>query len=460
MTSNRHTHPYRTCALSALLGGLGFFAAALSLPNPASLSAADGEAPAPAVTEPTPAPAPAPAGGNAAVTADGMSDETFDLLKAAAEGLGADDAPTVEKAKRRCGELAVEHKAAIFASLHDANALKKSLAVKLIPFVGDDAKAAKAVGTLLAGPNKDESERIRLLAAMALYNLPDPAGLEAALDALATDDDKKVRAAVAQALGKFNDERAVAPLMKALDDSFAQVRGNAASSLAHLKLQKDKVLEKLLNALDAEQDLTVKSRIQAAIATLQDRPDPKEADDGKDPLDVLGDLAGEMGTIEDKLRNDEHQVAQNAQVVEEQQNVVNKIDELVKKLEKQQQQSSSSSKSKKPGKKKPGPPKPGEGKPGEGEGKKGGGKTGGHSQEGAKESTLSADQIQYGEQGTLTGDSRAGFANLPDEERQALQNLRGKEVPEQWINVLESYWMSVNKIEAKEGAEGADGEQK
>lgn len=448
---------FRTTRLNALLAGMTVCAAALVSPA----AAADLE-PLPAVEPPAVAPPPAP------TEAEGLGDDAYDLLQKAAEGLTADDPALIEKAKRRCQELAPTHKTAILASLHDANDLKKSLAIKLAPFVGDDAAAARAIGELLSGDRKDESDRVRTLAAMTLYRMPDPAGFSAVVSALELDADKKVRAAAAQALGKFNDERAVAPLIKALEDSYAQVRGNAAAALGLLKLQKEKVLTALLNAVEEEPDLAVKSRMQGAISTLQGRQNQTAEDDKKGPLDLLGELADEMGVIEDKLRNEETRLAANdrpdqqqqqnksldPQVVDQQGNVVNRLDQLVKKLEEQQQQqqSSSSSKKKKPGQKKPGQ---GQGQ-GQGEGKPSsqkGGQSGGPKGGGAQESNLPGGTVEYGEQRTETGAMRQKFADLQEAERAKLNNLTGAGVPESWVNVLESYWMSVNKIEAKENAE-------
>lgn len=432
--------------LTALLSGLTVAAAGFAPAVAADLEPAPEPGPTPAV-ETAPATNPGPTAGS-----EGLDDDTYDILAKAAKDLASDDAGAIEKAQRRCEELAKEHKAAILASLHDSNALKRNLAIKLAPYVGDDAAAAKAVGELLAGDKKDESDHVRLLAAMTLYRMPDPAGFDAVVSALQLDTDKKVRAAAAQALGKFNDNRAVEPLLKALGDSYAQVRGNAAAALGILKLEKEKVLAALLNAVDEEPDLAVKARMQGAIQTLQGRSEQAEKDDKKGPLDLLGELADEMGTIEDKLRNDEHRLAENAQVVDQQNNVVQRLDQLVKKLEEQQQQSSSSSSGKQ---KKPGPKKPGQGQ-GQGQGQPSsqkGGQSGGPKGGGAQQSNLPGGEVQYGEQRTETGSLRQKFADLPDAERAKLNNLSANGVPENWVNVLESYWMSVNKIEAKENAE-------
>ncbi|MGH7144825.1 MAG: HEAT repeat domain-containing protein [Planctomycetota bacterium] len=401
-----------------------------------------------APTPPTPAvtPAPQPATGGATDAAQGLGLDDYELLSKAADGLSADDPAAIEKARKRCAELAPQYKAALFASLHDENSLKKHLAIKLMPYVGDAPAAAKAVGELLAGDHKDADDHMRLLAAMTLYELPDPAGFDAAVSALANDSSDKVRAAAAEALGKFNDDRAVAPLIKALNDDAKQVRGNAAAALARLKLDKDKVLAALLNAADTEPDLAVKGRIQGAIATLQDHPNPANADDKEDPLKVLANLADDMGNIEGKLRNDQHQLAENAQVVGDQQNVVSRLNALVKKLEQQQQQSSSSSKSKKKSQQQ----QQQQQKPGEGEGKKPGSKSGGHSQQGATQSTNQPGSVQYNSERTETGSMVQKFTDLPDAEREKLNTLRGQGIPDNWANVLESYWNSVNKLQAQE----------
>lgn len=395
-----------------------------------------------------------------------LSDSLYARLKPLVAVLNDLRPAAVEAARRECAQLGLAHKEELWAGLQDRDPAKRRLAIRMLPFLGEDARVAAAVASLLAGSQRDADPAIRLAAAMVLFNLPDPAAFDAACTTIATDADPAVRATVAQALGRFNDDRAVDPLLGALTDKSSPVRSHAASGLAHLNRQPVRVLAHLQSALAVETDLATQARLERAIARLRQqqvvsalapaddlaRPTPRTT-----PLDVLDQLANDMGAIEGRLRNDQLARAPRPDVVTDQQKVVDHLEELIQRLA-ENPPPSPAGKINRPHRREPDQesvvknkafdqprngPSSVRANPGSPTARTG---------SPAGESRLTPDRTRYGAQTDSAGSARADFSGLQEKQRNALRNLHREQLPEQWLGVLESYWLSVNRLEAGESA--------
>ncbi len=106
------------------------------------------------------------------------------------------------------------------------SALKRALA-EALGEIGDPRAIPALVGAL-----KDENERVRRAAAVALGRIGAPA-VPALIGAL-KDADREVRRAAAEALGRIGDREAVPALIGALKDADWEVRGAAAEALVRI----------------------------------------------------------------------------------------------------------------------------------------------------------------------------------------------------------------------------------
>ncbi|MEM2915557.1 MAG: HEAT repeat domain-containing protein, partial [Candidatus Bathyarchaeia archaeon] len=100
---------------------------------------------------------------------------------------------------------------------------------------------------------KDEDSKVRARAAAALGNIGSEKAIEPLIYAL-TDRDSPVRRSAAFALGNIGSERAVEPLIYALADIDGDVRASAADALG--RIGSEKAIETLIGALaDRERDV-------------------------------------------------------------------------------------------------------------------------------------------------------------------------------------------------------------
>src|SRR6266699_3038998 len=102
---------------------------------------------------------------------------------------------------------------------------------------------------------QDEDPEVRRQVVEAIGYLQDERALEPLLNAFFTDDDERVRAFAAQSLGNFEDSRAVDKLILGLQDGQAHVRRDAAEMLCWLR--DERAIDALLRALQ-DQDREVR----------------------------------------------------------------------------------------------------------------------------------------------------------------------------------------------------------
>jgi HEAT repeat protein len=112
---------------------------------------------------------------------------------------------------------------------------------------------------------QDEDPEVRRQVVEALGYLKDERALEPLLNAFFTDDDERVRAFAAQSLGNFEDNRAVNALILGLQDGQAHVRRNAAEMLCWLR--DERAVDALLRALQ-DQDREVREEAIEALWEL------------------------------------------------------------------------------------------------------------------------------------------------------------------------------------------------
>ncbi len=102
---------------------------------------------------------------------------------------------------------------------------------------------------------QEKDDEVRKQVVETLGDLKDERAVEPLLNTFLTDDDVRVRAAAAQSLGNFEDSRAVDKLIQALQDKQSQVRRDAAEMLSWLR--DERAIDALLLALQ-DQDREVR----------------------------------------------------------------------------------------------------------------------------------------------------------------------------------------------------------
>lgn len=117
----------------------------------------------------------------------------------------------------------------------------------------------------LLGLLSDEDQRVRAVAAEALGNVDDPRTLAPLMRAL-NDSASEVRINAAEALGNLGDPRAVEPLIRALYDSAGGVRERAAGALG--KLNDARAIEPLIDAL-SDPNMLVQTQAMNALAAMR-----------------------------------------------------------------------------------------------------------------------------------------------------------------------------------------------
>jgi len=177
-----------------------------------------------------------------------LDDWDLDVAMTAAYSLAAMPDPLVIEMMRRMSAK--------------GNSIQKANAVAVLAMKKDSGAADILLGLL-----KDRSSQVRANAANAMAMTKDPRALAPLLKAL--EDGTKVRAGAAFALGFLGDPAALDPLLQCLRDRDHAVRANAAASLG--RLHDPRAIEPLAAALE---DKYAQVRYNAAEA-LGFVPDPR-----------------------------------------------------------------------------------------------------------------------------------------------------------------------------------------
>lgn len=148
------------------------------------------------------------------------------------------------------------------AKAGDSSALKERL-MQIEDLADEDP--AKAL-PLLFGALNDQDSRIRAAAAEALGELGDPSAIEALGTALAKDTDSDVREAAAEALGEVGSPNAVQVLRTGLKDGDEDVRAAVVDALGEIGGPE---AERVLRQALADSDEDVRDAAVAALAKLK-----------------------------------------------------------------------------------------------------------------------------------------------------------------------------------------------
>ncbi len=113
---------------------------------------------------------------------------------------------------------------------------------------------------------KDNDQQLRKMAAKAAIGMDDPELTTALVETLANPYEvESVRYLAAEALGGIQDERAIEPLLKAMDDEKPAVRYSAAAALA--KFGDQKVVDRLIGGLRDGNEF-VRSSVAYALGSI------------------------------------------------------------------------------------------------------------------------------------------------------------------------------------------------
>lgn len=116
---------------------------------------------------------------------------------------------------------------------------------------------------------KDNDQQLRKMAAKAAIGIHDPEVIPTLVEALQNPYEvESVRYLAAEALGDSGDERAGAPLLKALKDENVAVRYSAAAALSNMR--DEKTVGALIDALGDENEF-VRSSVAYALGTIGDQ---------------------------------------------------------------------------------------------------------------------------------------------------------------------------------------------
>jgi HEAT repeat protein len=205
------------------------------------------------------------------------------------------------------------------------------------PDDGVRANVAHALGELgdercgpsLRGMLDDREALVRLSAAESLGRLRDGASAAALGQMLLTDEDPLVRIHAAEALSRIGESESLPGLIRALDDTDAQVRAYAAVAIGDVGVEAS--ANTLAAHLRHEQDIFARAHLLAALYRLGDRQALRrmtdltaEADDvlattilnlaaaGLSPDDRAGFVASlnEIGLLRPRLRLEAEELIQ------------------------------------------------------------------------------------------------------------------------------------------------------
>lgn len=313
-------------------------------------------------------------------------------------------------------------------ALKSTMTIQRSLSVRALAFAVDRSSALDCLKHVLAN---DTEENVRAESAASLGSLKDAGAVEALIAAL-RDEASIVREACVLALGKFNDERAGAPLLERLRyDTSHTVRMAAARTLPLLPI--DKLQDEIAAILDTEQDERVRWMLAETLRVLRGASEEDEAVPSPDAFSgKLKELAGEMQTVEKKLRDDRHDSA----VQNDQQDVQIKLAEMIKTLEDLEQAKTQQAQSSKDGKKRWGALSSSSSQSSSGQK--------------AKLSMPPRDPAQEAAfQAARVSEQRNRWANLPASSRDEMLQVFRPEVPIRWRKRLEAYFLSVAAEEVR-----------
>jgi hypothetical protein len=325
------------------------------------------------------------------------------------------------------------NKDVLIKALGKGTPLHRELAASALGYCTDKKPAVEALCKGL----EDADENVRRASAASLSKLPDAIAVDALIKALADANDA-VRSISCAALGSIKDSRATEPLLHVIaKDDKPMVRMQAATALSKIK-DSGATPEQLKQLMDNEKDERVKMAIAGAIRSVMAKAgDEAKPDEGMptvgEAAEALNTLAREMKEVEEKLRDDRHDQAVQAQGA----GIEQKLAELIEKMSKGQGQGQGEGQGEKKGEK-PGPPKPG----------KGSGQGGG--------SNPLADSKPSGgpPPGALNAAQVAGkqddWSKLPPALREALTQQYAGDLPTKWQNRLKAYFESVAAEEVKD----------
>jgi len=312
-------------------------------------------------------------------------------------------------------------------ALKSTMTIQRSLSVRALAFAVDRSSALDCLKQVLAG---DAEESVRAESAASLGALKDAGAVEALIEAL-RDEAAVVREAAVIALGKFNDDRAGVPLLERLRyDTSHSVRMAAARTLPLLPIEK--LQDEIAAILDTEQDERVRWMLAETLRVLRGAEEEEDAAPSPDAFSgKLKALAGEMQSVEKKLRDDRH----DSSVQNDQQDVQIKLAEMIKTLEDLEQAKTQQAQSSKDGKKR-WASLASSGQPA--------------STKGSKLSMPARDPGQEAAfQAARVAEQRNRWANLPASSRDEMLQVFRPEVPIRWRKRLEAYFLSVAAEEVK-----------
>jgi HEAT repeat protein len=322
------------------------------------------------------------------------------------------------------------HETALRLALKSTMVIQRALSARALAFATDtDAAQLSLKGALSA----DDDAGVRAMAAASLGMMNDAASVEALLAAL-NDVSPDVRQSAIVALGQIRDERAGMPLLRVLRyETQHAVRIAAARTLAVLPLEN--MAEQIAAVMDSETDERVKWVLAETLRLLKGAPEAVEEDDEFSPDGFsrkLKALAGDMKSVEEKLRGDRH----DSSVQNDQQDVSIKLAEMIKSLEDMEKMKAKPAQESKEGKKRwgamlaSGSPTPS-----------------------AKSAQSGKPSMpNYGtpsEQAAKVAEQRKRWAELPPASRDEMLQVFRPEVPERWRKRLEAYFLSVAAEEVK-----------
>jgi bilin biosynthesis protein len=360
----------------------------------------------------------------------------FDVLYGASSALVAVSPPNKAETEKALRSDCAENKDALIKALSSKKPLHRELAARALEYCGDKKAAVEALSGIL---NSDTDESVRRAIAGALAKLPDARSVDALVKGLGDPNDS-IRGICASALGNIKDTRATEPLLKLLkDDAKPMVRLQTALSLS--KIKDPASLEPLKKALDAEKDDRVKMAIAGALrGVMKDSDKEKETAEEKGPTageaaNELQKLAKDMKEVEEKLREDRHDQAVQAQGS----GIENKLVTLIEKLNKF---GSGQGEGTKKGQEQR------QMQQGNGNQKNNGPKNAGS---GLKDSQLGSAVPPGAVNPAIVAGKQDSWAKLPPAQRDELLQAFREDMPERWKKRLEAYFTSIAAEEAKSG---------
>ena len=125
----------------------------------------------------------------------------------------------------------------------------------------------KAIEPLINALNTDTDSDVRLSAADALGSIGSEKAIELLINALSTDTDSYVRLSAADALGSIGSEKAIEPLINAL---FTDTDSYVRRSAAYAlgSIGSEKAIESLINALSTDTDSDVRLSVADALGRI------------------------------------------------------------------------------------------------------------------------------------------------------------------------------------------------